>query len=236
MLYMSLGEMLDALRIEARISQNPSHGLTLRDPHTYLLNRVQSDLFINFEWPSLKTSEILDVDPGQRYLAYPEGMTFETVQTIYALQPSGDYRPTVQGIGPTQLNERDPTDPTARQAPIQRWDNYVPPAGATEHNMFEIWPVPDVATKLYLKGSRAPTKLVNDADMSTLDGMAIVLHAAAEILAGQKAEDAALKLNKAQERVRMLKVRQSSGDNREWVLSGPSGYPRAARRGIDYIE
>lgn len=234
MRYMSLSEMLDGLRIEARISQSAAHGLTLRDPHVYLLNRIQDDLWLNFDWAHLRTSAFVDINAGQRYVAYPDGMAFESVRTIYSEDTSGDFRPMVSGIDAEHYNLRDPEVVSERETPIRRWANYVPPEDATNFNMIELWPVPDKATRLYVKGRRMAKKLVNDGDMSTLDGMAIVLHAAAEILAGQKAEDAALKLNKAQERVRTLKVRHADGDNRAVLLSGrPNIQP--ARRGIDYI-
>lgn len=235
MRYMTLGEMLDAVRMEARISQNPAHGVTLRDPHTYLINRVQDELFINFDWPALKVSQFIDVAEGQRIVAYPAGMSFETLEGIYALDAGGDYRPLVSGIGPDQINEYDPDKVEDRTYPVRRYAHYSVPDEATNHNQFEIWPVPDKATRLYVKGRRLPTKLVNDADKSEIDGPAIVLHVAAELLAAQKAEDAGLKLNKAQERVRALKVRQSAAGSQVTNLGGNRNHARLLRPGIDYI-
>lgn len=235
MRYMTLIEMLDALRIEARISQSAAHGLTLRDPHTYLLNRIQDDLVLNFDWPSLAVNEIIDIGQGQRYVAYPDGMTFESVRGLYSPDTGGDYRPLTFGIGPEQINCKDPTVVADRDFPLQRFANYVPATGSTNHNMLEVWPVPDRDTKLYFKGYRYPTKMANDADKSLIDGPSIVLHAAAEILAGQKAEDASLKLNKAQERIRTLKIRQRGSDNREYSMSRAASHARLLRPGIDYI-
>ena len=235
MRYMTLGEMLDAVRMEARISQNPAHGVALRDPHTYLINRVQDELFLTFDWPALKVSEFIDVEEGQRFVAYPEGMSFETVQGVYGLDVSGDYRELRSGIGPDQINEKDPAVVADRDFPVRRFAHHTPPSGDTNHSLFEIWPVPNRATKLYVKGMRQPTKLVNDTDRCEIDGPAIVLHVAAELLAGQKAEDAGLKLNKAQERVRILKVRQRGSDSQVTNLSGRREYPRALRPGIDFI-
>jgi hypothetical protein len=234
--YQTLDEMLSGLRAEARISQNAAHGLTLRDTHTYLLNRIQEDLWLNYDWPHLKATAIVDISPGQRYVEYPANIIFESVEGIWAARSDQKYYPITYGIDVEHYNRRDPSDATKRKTPVERWTNYVPSTGNTNQNMFEIWPVPDVATKLIVKGRRSCQLLADDADKSTLDGPAIVLHAAAEILAGQKAEDASLKLNKAQERIRTLKLRQVGPDNRPLNMAGPTGYPRAARAGIDYIE
>jgi hypothetical protein len=239
MVYMTLAEMLEGLRIEARISTNASHGLNLREPHTYLLNRVQSDLYLNYDWPSLKTLEYADISAGQRYVAIPEGLSFESLETIFAPDLTAKYRPMRQGITNVEINMRDPDNVSDREFPPVAWANYIDATAESNHNMIELWPVTDRATRLLFKGRRVPATLVDDDDRSTLDAYAIIMHAAAEILAGQKAEDAALKLDKAKERVRMLRIRQSDGNNKPTLLSGRPGYenfPRAARRGLDYME
>lgn len=235
MRYMTLGEMLDAVRMEARISQNPAHGVTLRDPHTYLINRVQDELFLNFDWPALKVSKFIDIAEGQRYVAYPDGMSFETLEGVWALDAGGDYRPLLSGIGPDQINEYDPEKIEDRTHPLRRFAHYSEPNEATNHSLFEVWPVPDQATRIYVKGRRLPKKLTEDAHRSEIDGPAIVLHVAAELLAGQKAEDAGLKLNKAQERVRSLKIRQNTGGSQVTNLAGNRSHARLLRPGIDYI-
>ena len=234
MRYMTLEEMLDGLRIEARISQSAAHGLTLRDPHTYLLNRIQDDLYANWEWPHLKLNVIKDISEGTRYTAFPDGMIFESTETLFGLNNDDNYYPMTQGIGVEHYNVYDPTVVSERNYPLLRWQTYVPPEGDTNFNMIELWPVPDRDTKIMFKGRRSCKKLVADTDVSTIDGLAIVLHAAAELLAGQKAEDASLKLSKAQERVRTLKIRQSGGDNRSFNLGGGT-HIRSARVGLDYI-
>lgn len=235
MRFMTLAEMLDGLRIEARISQNVAHGVTLRDPHIYLINRIQDELFLNFDWPHLKTTARVTLEAGQRYAEYPSGMTMETVEKVYSEHSPDKFEPIDFGIGVTHINAKNPEKEEDRGHPVRRWANYIPPDANTNFNMFEVWPVPDRATTLIVKGLRAPKLLTQDNDKTILDGPSIVLHAAAELLAAQKAEDASLKLNKAQERIRTLKIRARGSDNTPINLAG-GGSTYRPRYGLDYVE
>lgn len=230
---MTLAEMLDGLRVEARISQNVAHGANLNDPHRYLLNRVQSDLYLNYDWPGLKATWPVNLDAGQRYVAYPENIEFEGIERLVSDRGGNQWKPMEYGIGPEQYNITN-SDNDERNFPVCRWQDYTPPTGENNNNMFEVWPLPSQDTQLLVQGKRACKLLVNSTDKSTLDGYVVVLHAAAELLAANKAEDAALKLQKAQERMRVLKMRQTGPDNRKLSMSG-GGSRDHLRPGIDYI-
>lgn len=238
MRYQTLDEMLDALRIEARISQNSAHGLHLKDQHTYLLNRVQDDLYLNYDWPSLNTDAYVDLDPGTRYKGYPKNVDHTAIESVYAkdIGSGNNFYEIKMGIHPAHYNARDPEDKSQRATPIVKWQNYIPPEGPTNHNMFEVWPVPDRATRLLFRGKRKCQRMVDGHEYSTLDGPAIVMHAAAEILAAQKAEDAALKLNKAQERIRTLKLNQQAPSTQINLSRPRYGDPSTRLRyGLDYM-
>lgn len=233
MRYMTLAEMLEGLRIETHNSTNVAHGAAFDSAHKYLLNRVQDDLYLNYDWPGLKAVWELSAANGERYHAYPDNARFETIDAIYAKDGANRWIKLTYGITPEQLSITN-SDDNERGFPICRWQSYMQPSGPTNNNMFEVWPVPDRTVPLMVKGLRACRPLVNSDDVSTIDGYAVVLHAASELLAGSKSEDAPIKLQKAQERVRMLKVRQASKDNRPLSLSRSGSTPHL-RPGLDYI-
>lgn len=231
---MTLSEMLTALRQEARISPNTAHGAHLNENYAALLRRTQEELYDTYDWPMLRIVQTMDVPADSRYLTYPARLTFEGIQTVYGLSTGADWFPLEYGIRAQHLNEYD-SDKGEKSNTIHRWQHYLSTSAETvNQNMFEVWPVPNTATKLRFEGKRALTPLVNDVDPSTIDGPLITLFAAVELLAAQKSEDASVKLQKAQARLDLIKRRQSAPDNRRISMSG-SASRRILRPGIDYI-
>lgn len=249
MRYMTLRDMRDTLRDEANISRNVAHGVTQIDQQNRLLARVQEDLYLNYDWPHLQTTATKHLGALQRYAEYPTTFVFEGIDQVWWCQDPAtqDWQPIGYGIGAEQLNEVDSDDGDSATN-VQRWQNYMQPAsgeedppynppaitGDTSNNMFEVWPMPTDGGVLRFQGKRALLPLDSDDQTSTLDGPLIVLHAAAEILARQKAEDASLKLQLGRERLRLLRLRQSVNDTRVSNLSGHSAV-RPLRPGIDYL-
>lgn len=237
MRYMSLTELLDLLRVEARLSANVAHGVQMNDKHKALLARVQEDLYINHDWPALKTAQVVAIASSQRYAAYPENMVFEGIERAYAKDAASKWGPKLTyGIGIDQLNLHD-SDASERGYPVQRWQNYLSPSAETmSSGMFEIWPVPDRAISLRFEGLRKLYPLTDPDHETTIDGPLVALYAAVEILAADKAEDASLKLQKAQERKRLLRIRQANADDRPINMARPgAGSMSRLRPGIDYI-
>lgn len=232
---MTLKDMLDQLRMEARLSTNVAHGAHLTNSHVALLRRVQQELYDAYEWPALRTVQTVKVPAGARYKAYPEQVPFEGISKVYAKAPDGRFAELRYGIEVEHLNQYD-SDNGARNSTVWRWQNYLSPEAETlNQNMFEVWPIPDRDTEFRFEAKRALFPLTNpETDTSTLDGPLIVLHAAVEILAAQKAEDVPVKLQKAQQRFDNLKRRQSAPDTRR-VNMGRRTSHRALRPGLDYI-
>lgn len=232
---MTLNEMLTQLRMEARISTNVAHGAHLNDNHVALLRRVQEELYSAHDWPLLNMVESVSVPAGARYATYPTNMSFEGVKRALSTDASGKWFELSYGIGVEHLNLYD-SDADVRNPVIFNWKHYLSPnAEELNQNMFEVWPIPNEPRPVRFEGKRTLFPLSNpETDRSTVDGPLIVLHAAAEILAAQKAEDAPLKLQKAQQRFDLLKRRQTAPDNRRLNLAG-SGPRRALRPGLDYI-
>jgi len=247
MRYMTLIEMRDMLRDEANISRNVAHGVTQIDQQNSLLRRVQEDLYLNFDWPHLRAVSTKEVPAGQRYTAYPDTFIFEGIDNVFwRLDTDDNWRLLEYGIGAAELNAVD-SDNDEQEEAVRRWQNYMQPAegeespdpeppitGDTLNNMFELWPVPSAGGYARFEGKRQLFPLDADDKTSTLDGPLIVLNAAAEILARQKSEDAAMKLQLGRERLRLLRLRQMNNDTRQSNLSGGSR-GRPLRAGIDYL-
>lgn len=231
---MTLADMVTELRAEARISSNLAHGVQNLPAQKALLRRIQEELYLAHDWPSLRMVKSLQVQAGSRYIEYPEGIDPFGLDHVYTRDSGNILRPLLYGIGIEQLNVRD-SDEGAQGFPIARYQNYVSPAAETlNQNMFEVWPVPDRDTVLRFAGRRKLFPLINDGDVSTLDGPLIVLNAAAELLAGNKSEDAALKMQRAKDRLDLLKRRDKTSSSPTMSLSGGSKR-RPPRPGIDYI-
>lgn len=248
MRYMTLKQMRDMLRDEANISRNVAHGVTQIDQQNRLIERVQEDLYLNFDWPHLQAVATKELGAAQRWAAYPDTFNFEGIDQVWWTQSLDDqWRPLGYGIGAEQLNLVD-SETGETEIDVRTWQNYMQPAagegepgepappitGDTGYNMFEVWPVPTNGGFVRFQGKRKLFPLDTDDKTSTIDGPCIVLHAAAEILARQKSEDAQLKLQLGRERLRLLRMRQTVNDTRQANLSGGSrGYQ--PRPGIDYL-
>ena len=97
-----------------------------------------------------------------------------------------------------------------------------------------VWPIPDRAATLRLTGRRTARRLLDDNDLSELDGNLLVLFAASDLLARQGSEDAQLALGKAQRLLRQILVRQDSDKDRPFIIGGgpppaPGGLGTASR-------
>lgn len=246
MRYMTLKEMRDMLRDEANMSRNIAHGVTQIEQQNSLIQRVQEDLYLNFDWPHLRAVANREIDPNQRYAAYPDTFEYTGIDAVYWQSPDQeDWWRLAYGIGAPELNWID-SDAGQTENNVQHWQNYMQPAadeqepgappitGDTSNNMFEVWPVPTAGGTVRFTGKRKLFPLTSDDQTSTLDGPLIVLHGAAEILARQKSEDASLKLQLGRERLRLLRMRQTVNDNRQSNLSGGVS-SRPLRAGIDYL-
>jgi len=235
MRYMTLLELLDEVRVEARLSLNAAHGVQNTEPLKHRLRRIQEELYLAYDWPHLVTSQTKVVPAGGRYAEYPDKFSFEGIQSVHVRDDSsGRWLPVDLGITIADLNLHD-SDADDRSFPPSKWQNYLSLAGeAVNTNMFEIWPIPDREATFRFAGRRALFPLVEDTDRTTLDGPLIALHAAVEILASQKAEDASLKLEKARERMRLIKMRQRAEKSGSINLAGQPARARL-RPGLDYI-
>lgn len=215
---MTLNEMLAELRLEARLSADVAHGSHLVNRYIGLLRRTQEEVYHGYEWPNLKITQTTTVQAGQRYVTYPAAFDFEGINRVFQKGADGDWTELAYGINADDLNQID-SDANEQRDNIERWQNYLSlDAEQVNTNMMEVWPLPSREITLRFEGKRKLLPLQDqNTDRSTVDGIIVVLHAAAEILAGQKAEDAPLKLQKAQQRFDLMRQRTSNPNNNRIV-------------------
>ena len=192
----TLVKLLDDLRAECRISLNPAHNRQQRDVQVKMLQRKQEWLWNDFAWPHLRVERFIDLQAGQRYYDMPDDLDLERISKIEARQDSV-YLPLEWGIGAHQYALYD-SELGVRASPQER-------VQITEDSQLEIWPIPDadfdpvsLERRIKVTGIRKLAPLVDDGDRADLDDQLIVLHCAAEYLAQTGAQDAQIKLDRAQ--------------------------------------
>ena len=229
----TLSELVDDFKLECHMSAVPSHGLNSLDTIKYLLRRVQRELYVMHDWPLLEVKRDLAFSQGQRYLTLPAGLDFDFVNKMHCRYGS-EWKELAYGITPDDLNFYN-SDDNFQGFPILKWQSYQD-GGDTQ---FEVWPIPSQSGTLRITARRDLKPLVNNTDVSTLDGTLIVLYAAAEWLARQKSEDGQLKLQKAQAYFTKLRARQGANKRGAFLIGSGGGDAQSGARGprvgLNYI-
>ncbi|UUJ74522.1 tail tubular protein [Microcystis phage Mae-Yong1326-1] len=226
---MSLTDMVRALRAESGRSLSTALGTAEFDSLVYTLQRAQQQLYDDNDWPFLLVDRDVALVQGTRFYNYPVDMNFNYVTDIYAQEGSSWFRLSY-GIDPADHLSILNSDAGVVGYPPTNWKHNA------DTGQFEVWPIPAQPGTVRLRGQKSLGALATGSDMSTLDGYLVVLFAAAELLARQKAEDAAYKLDMARKRLRSIQARQGSNKLREPFIMGGGVRPaRRPRVGIDYI-
>lgn len=225
----SLNQLIEDLKAEAGISLNAAHNLSQRTPQVYLLNRVQRELYEAHDWPDFKVTRDVNLFTDQRYYDMPTDMDYDGVNDAYA-RYGNQWSKLAYGIEPEDMSIYN-TDDGFKTYPPLKWASY-----PDETRQFEVWPIPSEDGVIRFRGTKTLTKMVDNADLCELDATLIVLFAASEILAKAKAEDAPLKLQKAQAMFTRLKAKKGSNKRGVSILGGgDTGLGRGPRVGIDFI-
>jgi hypothetical protein len=212
----ALSELRRQLRAEVGQTLNTAQGVNAQGQYDLALARQQQELWEAYDWPHLEYSIDVPVQAGQQVYDYPADMPFDSINSIWSVT-NGKYDRLNYGIRTSDLNSY-----TNRGWPAQQWANSVKMSGGkvVPAGQFRLVPVPSQNGMLRFVGQAPCNPLVADDDICVLDSTLITLFAAAEILAFQKAENASLKLQKAQQYLRRLLANQG-GDKREiTVLNG----------------
>jgi hypothetical protein len=232
------------LRAETGQSLNPAQGVQAQASMDIVLDRQQRELWDAYQWPHLRYIIDMDLSAGQPSLSYPPSMPFDQISRIYVSRGPG------QKLAPLSYGIRAYDVPVGAEAPQtgtpKLWANLiaVDANNETDPTSFSIqfYPLPDADMTVRFEGQAPCTTLSADADVCIIDSKAIVLFAAAEVLAQQKNEAAALKLTKAQNYLRRILQNQGADKRASYNMGGNHRVDHlalrpysGARAGIDYI-
>lgn len=200
-----LGELIEAFRNEVRQSNQLSVG-TDSLPHVkQLLRRTQRLLYEKHFWPFLSMFPTKAIVAGSRYYDAPANLNVDRIVEVAVIY-NDEPIPVDRGIGFEEYAIYDPDD-DERSAPLLKWDLRWT-GSATQ---LEVWPLPSEAMTLQFKCMRPLRAMTDDDDVADLDEDLIVLFAAAEELAAQKAKDADMKLKLAQSHLLSLQANAQAG-------------------------
>jgi hypothetical protein len=221
----TLANCLYALRAETGNSLSVSQGQNVIDTYRYLLKRTQIELWTSYWWPTLRIRGGVAMVPGQYIYDYPSGFSFDQVREAWA-GASTSIAPIAYGIGEDLIGT----------GGVNYQSGDPPQAWMAEGEQFRVWPTPLSANVYGVRfiGMQAVTPWASDDILSTLDGTAIILFTAAEILARAKAEDAGIKLKKAQTYLNSL-LGNAVSAKRKVSTFGAFAQMRAPTPGLDYI-
>lgn len=219
--------LIHQLRAEVGHSTNVAQGTNFYEVLVQLLQRTQRALWVENDWPDLTDYYELDAVPGQRYYPYPTDVSRNQVNKIWAPYGS-DFHVLVYGISPREYTAYDPNK-DQRSWPTQRWKHKV------QNGQIELWPLVSQSGRFWVEAQMNLKTFVDPTDVCTLDGDMIVLFAAAEILARQRMEDAAVK-RRAAETLRQKLLTQEGSDRRApFIIGGSDARMFRPRPGLDYI-
>jgi hypothetical protein len=232
----ALSELRRELMAETFQSMTPAQTTSSTPFYNYQLDRVQREQWNTIEWPHLTIYKDVPMVPGQRYYTYPPQLPFDSIFRIW--WPQGvNWVPLDYGISPATYATMG--GELIQAWPPRRWRNH---ASYDEVNnithasdQFEVWPIPTVTPpasySLRLEGNAPLNPLIADTDTCIIDATLDVLFAAAEILAVQKSEGAAMKLQKANAYRRMLITRLGAQQRGMRSLSKDGGVMGPVRDG-----
>lgn len=234
----SLLNLLRMLRAELEISVNPAHNVQARDIQVDHLQRVQTQLWDDFNWPHLRVYRYLNAQAGQRFydpaatlkennlgvLVAADDLSIDRVTDIW-VRDGSIWRRLDPGITEEHYNTSS-SQTGERDWPPRRWQ-------VSENDEIEVWPVPGLTgdttakTNIFrLRGIRNLSPLTDDTHTADLDDRLITLMAAADMLGGEKGQ----KKSRLATR-RLLQVRGNNTKTKRFGLFGAAEEPRRILRG-----
>jgi hypothetical protein len=202
----SLGTIIDAVRLEAKMSTASSRGVEDRTRIVQMVNRVYETLWDEHDWEFLRIDRedsYKALAAGQRFYDFPTGLRPDDVGSAW-LHWGTTWTRLEYGIDFRHYSMRN-SEEDEREDPAQRWV-------VRSNTQFEVWPMPasNNAQTVGFEGKRSFVKLADDdADNCALDDQMITLFVAAEILAGNKMPDAEVKMEMARARLSALTARSA---------------------------
>lgn len=226
------------LRAESGQSLNPAQNVQSQATQDNQIDRQQRELWDAYQWPHLRYWVDVPLAQGQAVVDYPQEMPFDQINRIFISDGASQWKPLAYGLHAFDIAV------TPQTGTPQRWGNKVTVTGGVTNPIGKIQfvPTPSANVTLRFEGQAPCNPLVADDDKCVLDSKAIVLFAAAEILATQKVEAAALKLTKAQNYLRKLLANSGADKRSNYNMGGNNRIDHFGARpyrgyvpGIDYI-
>lgn len=224
----SLQQLISEVRNELRRADSPSAGPDDTGPLRRTINHVYETLYAAHNWAHLNTFyPKIPMAAGQRHYDVPDGLDFDRITDVRVWW-NGLPEPIERGIGFDDYATYDP-DANERTSPVLKWDVRF----TGDHEQIEFWPLPDSAAQsIQFVGIQKFEPLVNDTDKCRLESEVVVLYAAAELLP-KDSPDKEAKLQLAQERLRLAKLRGTSGAGKTYRLGlDGDGAPRRATEAV----
>ena len=224
----SLSTLFTMLRAECGHSTSVAAGIDNEASLLQKLQRTQIMLYDEYDWPFMMNEWGIAMQAGVRYYDFPTeagfpGLTVINLEgTVEAwIDYSGRPIKLDRGIGQRQYAQYNSNASSPDQAdPVRRWDIK---RSTDQKEQIEVWPIPASNTNiLWLAGKKKLRPLVQASDVCDIDDQLIVLTAAAEILARQKAADAPKVEAAATARLKQLKER-TKGGTKMFTLTGRAG-------------
>lgn len=220
----TLATLREELAIEAGISTEPAHLAAEQPRLDQLLRRTERIMARMDDWGSLSFEEEVTVSADAQFASLPSNIAFTDIRDCWVAFGS-QWLPVAHGIGSV---ERSIYNTSQRATPITRWEIQAP-----GNVNFEVWPIGASAQTLRFTGQKALGTFTDDTDTCTLDADVIVLRAAAQMLARDRKEDAALLLDQA--RLLTERILKAQGSTKSPEIDLARRPTRALRPGIDYI-
>lgn len=213
---MPLGAQLSTIRtqLKAEIRTSLDTSTISDTEYNAIINGVQDTLCLKYVWVHLDTKA--DVSVSGQTATLPSALNLEHSFSVHVKQ-NGQWFPLEFGIGIDEYNIYD-SDSGVTADPIQRWKY------ATS-TTFEVWPIPATTQTVRFWGQAKPTVLDGDSDVANLDDLLLAYFAAAELCLAYKQNDAAFKLQKATDRLNLLRHKTPIRDN-PIVIGGCGDEPK----------
>lgn len=226
----TLTQLLTMLRAEVGHSTNVAAGIDNTPALMQKLQRTQTMLYDDYDWPFLRETWQVPLTAGTRYYNLPHKtdgsiatstgsvLNMERIERV-AINYSGRPVPIDRGIDWEQYAQYN-SDNNERASPARRWDiksalasiEDFTPTQTPQLEQIEIWPIPTDNTQLLMfKGIRQLRPLVNPGDPCDIDDILIVLTAGHEILMRAKSADATEVKAAAAARLKQLKPQVKAG-------------------------
>lgn len=166
----ALEKLVSDLRLELRLSPEPSVGELMTPQLIYQLNNAQEELWMDFDWSHKRGDVDVSLRENERYYDFPERIDLERVECAFAKWDNW-WVPVKRGIDPLLYNARD-SEKCETDRPVLRWDVF-------NGDQFEVWPLPNVnCDKFRFRGILNVPAMLKLTDVCELDSNLLVKLAA----------------------------------------------------------